>query len=59
MSRHTTAVGVNTVSRKINGSNYQLLDGKLQAIKKNLPVIDVGSKPNMPHSYWFIMWMAT
>jgi hypothetical protein len=38
-------------------SSFQ--DGKQQATRKNLRVIDVGSEPSMLHSYWYVTWMAT
>jgi hypothetical protein len=49
---------VNPVSKGIIESNPRLPDGKQQATRKNLPVIDVVSDQNLPVNYWFIMWMA-
>jgi hypothetical protein len=55
MARYIIVVGAKIVLKEIARLNHQSQDGKTTAIRKNPHAIDVGSKPNILLSYWYII----
>jgi hypothetical protein len=55
---HTIEIDVGIALQKIAVLNHLNPGGRLQATRKNLPVIVVVLDHAMPVNCWFIMWMA-
>jgi hypothetical protein len=56
-NEYTTVVVATLVLNSEKKSKDLILVGPQQAIRKNPHAIDVGSKPDIRHNYWCIMWM--
>jgi hypothetical protein len=57
MVKYIIAVVAEVVLAETKKLRYPTLDGKPLDIRKNPPVIVVGSNQDIVFSYWFIMWM--
>jgi len=54
---HTIAADVRLVNVVGAASSPENHVGKVQGTRKNPHVIDVGSRQELPVSYWYITWM--